>query len=274
MREFIFLRRHRRQFGREWNIIRPILLIIISLSLVSTVLADKVGINFVGGTQARGTPSPLKPTEFAGVFSQKFWNNAYEATGKLSPVADAETISVPDPDFLVTWTAPRTNTNTITPFHVGNSRMFGIEGPPDYRLGLGYLEAIASQAVTITFTNIPCEFTTEGHSFSLVVYFHLDNIDFKNKTTNDKVNVFTLTGEKTGEKTICGLQSSGSHSFAQVPEESAKDEHENTPAGNYVVFSDLTDTNLVLTAKGGFSTDGDSRAAINAIQIIPFKKSE
>ena len=62
--------------------------------------------------------------------------------------------------------------------------------------------------------------------------------------------------------------------WVQVPETSATDEHENTPAGSYVVFSHLTDTDLILTAKGGFATDGNPQAAINAIQIVPSKASE
>lgn len=181
--------------------------------------------------------------------------------------------------FLVRWIAPQTNTSPITPFHGANpfhgvsSKIMGTEGPPQYRLGLGYLEADAGQEVTVTFTNIPSQFTIGGHSFSLLVYFHLDNIDFQNQTSSDKVNVFTLKGPKVGEKTICGLQPSISKppmlGWVQVPEKSATDEHENTPAGNYVVFSHLTDTNLVLTPKGGFATDGNPQARINAIQIVP-----
>jgi hypothetical protein len=57
--------------------------------------------------------------------------------------------------------------------------------------------------------------------------------------------------------------------WVEVPETSTTDEGVNTPAGNYVVFSHLTDKDITLTATGGFASDGNPRAAINAIQIIP-----
>src|SRR5947207_3433223 len=98
-------------------------------------------------------------------------------------------------------------------------------------------------------------------------------------------SVYMLPGVRLGRRSgsvlsirYSTLNSPGSarekYPLLRTDPERLSDEHENTPAGNYVVFSDLTDTNLVLTAKGGFSTDGNSQAAINAIQIVPFEKSE
>ncbi len=253
-----------------------VLLVVLEMSLYSTATADKIGINFVGGTPQQGTPAPLKPSEIAGVFPQKSWNNAYEKNGNLSPVGHNEKgSSVSYPGFIVSWDAPATNTSPIAQFHTTAA---GTHGPPNYRLGLGYIEAVAGQAVTITFTSIPRQFTAGGHSFSLVVCFHLDNIDFRSQTSSDKVHIFTIKGAKAGGKTICGRQLSGVErpltGWVQVPEKSTTDEHEKTPAGNYVVFSHLTDTDLILTAKGGSATDKNPQAAINAIQIISSKASE
>jgi hypothetical protein len=268
MKRFFFL-------GGGRNRIPDICFVLLSLIIgavsVSPARADKVGINFVGGSQPRGTPAPIKPAELAGFFQQKFWNNAYEKSGSLSPVGDDENgSSASYTGFSVNWAAFQTNTHPIAPSLGGGS---GTEGPPDYRLGLGYLEATANQPATVTFSNIPAQFTGPGRSYSLVVYFTLDNIDFKNHTNGDKVNIFTLKGAKTGEKTICGLQPSGAKpplaGWVEVPEKSSTDEGEKTPAGNYVVFSHLTDKDITLTATGGFASDGDPRAAINAIQIIP-----
>jgi hypothetical protein len=53
------------------------------------------------------------------------------------------------------------------------------------------------------------------------------------------------------------------------PKTSTTDKGVDTPAGNYVVFSHLTDTDITLTATGGFASDGNPRAAINYIQFIP-----
>ena len=248
-----------------------LLSLMIGMSFISLAAADKVSINFVGGSQPRGTPEPIKPDELAGPFPQKFWNNAYGRNGTLSPRGDDEKgSSASYTGFSVNWTAFQTNTNPIAPFP---GRGSGTEGSPNYRLGLGYLEATANQPATVTFSNIPAQFTGAGRSYSLVVYFTLDNIDFKNHTSGDKINIFTLKGDKAGEKTICGLQPSGTKpplsGWVEVPEKSTTDEGEKTPVGNYVVFSHLTDKDITLTATGGFASDGDPRAAINAIQIIP-----
>lgn len=242
-----------------------LLCLISGILLIPPARADKIGINFVGGNQTRGTPGPIKPTELAGFFVQKFWNNAFEKSGTLSPIGDDEKgSSASYTGFSVTWTAFQTNTKAAED---------SLRGSPDNRLGLGYLDATATQPATVTLSNIPAQFTGAGRSYSLVVYFSLDNIDFKNRTSGDKVNIFTLRGSKAGERTICGVQPSGSKppltSWAEVPETSNTDEGEKTSAGNYVVFSHLMDKDLTLTATGGFASDGDPRAAINAIQIIP-----
>lgn len=238
---------------------------------VSPARADMVGINFVGGSQERGTPAPIESAELAGSFRQKFWNNTYGKSGTLVPVGDDEKgSSVSYPDFSISWVAFQTNAHPIEHSRKEEAEM---ESPPNYRLGLGYLEATAEQPATVTLSNIPDQFAGAGRSYSLVVYFTLDNVDFKNNASGDKVNIFTVKGTKIGEKTICGLQPSGTKpplvGWVAVPGKSTTDECEKTPAGNYVIFSQLTDKDITLTATGGFASDGDPRAAINAIQIIP-----
>jgi hypothetical protein len=172
--------------------------LVIALFPVTPACADKIGINFVGGSQPRGTPAPIRPDELAGPFLQKFWNNAYERSGTLSPLGDNENgSSASYTGFSVNWTAFQTNTKPIAPY-LGPG--YGIEGPPDYRLGLGYLDATANQPATVTFSNIPAQFTGAGRSYSLVVFFSLDNIDYENRIGFDKVNIFTLKGTKAGEK--------------------------------------------------------------------------
>jgi hypothetical protein len=247
------------------------LCVLLGVSFVTPAKADKIGINFVGGSQPDGTPAPIKPDELAGPFLQKFWNNAYEKSGTLSPAGDNEKgSSASYTGFSVNWTAFQTNTKPIAPY-LGPG--YGIEGPPDYRLGLGFLDATANQPATVTLTGIPAQFSGSDHSYSLVVFFSLDNVDFDNRTTSDNVNIFTVKGAKVGQRTICGLQPSGAkpplQGWVEVPETSTTDKGVDTPAGNYVVFSRLTDTDITLTATGGFASDGNSRAAINFIQIIP-----
>jgi hypothetical protein len=116
------------------------------VSFIAPAQADKIGVNFVGGSQPSGTPAPVKPDEIAGPFAQKFWNNAYEKSGTLSPVGDNEKgSSASYVGFSVNWTAFQTNTNPIAPW-LGSG--YGIEGPPDYRLTLGFLDATANQPAT------------------------------------------------------------------------------------------------------------------------------
>ncbi len=266
-KDFFFLLR-----VRQATSICSALVSVIGMFVVSSAIADRIGINFVGGSQMRGTPSPVGPAEVAGVFPQKFWNNACEKNGSLFPIGDdGKGSSASYNGFSVNWEAFQINTHPIMPSLGPKS---GTKGPPDYRLGLGYLEAAGNQPAIVRLSNIPDKFTDAGRSYSLVVYFTLDNIDFKNHTSAEKVNIFTLEGAKAGEKMICGLQPSGMKpplvGWVEVSEKSTTDEGEKTPAGNYVVFSHLTDKDVTLTARGGFASDGVPRAAINAIQIIPY----
>jgi hypothetical protein len=245
--------------------------VVVGFCLASSALADKVGINFIGGSHATGTPAPIRSDELAGPFLQKFWNNAYEKNGTLSALGDNEKgASASYAGFSVKWTAFQTNSNPIAPF-LGPG--YGKEGPPDYRLGLGFLDATANQPATVTLSGVPAQLIGTGHSYSLVVFFVLNNIDYQNGTSSDNVNVFTVKGARIGQRTICGLQPSGAkpplQGWVEVPDTSTTDKGADTPAGNYVVFSHLTDSDITLTATGGFASDGNSRAAINFIQIIP-----
>lgn len=238
------------------------------LMFTGPALADKVGINFVGGVPDAPQPAPIESDQFAGVYSstynQRFWNNAFGASGSLAPKGDAGTgTAVSYGGFSVSWSAFQTNSAPVVPYE-GNPD-YGTGGPPVYRLMLGYLDATANKPATVKVDNIPSRFTESGRSYALVVYF-------KGYNRGDKVNRFTVSGAQSGEITIYGLdkiEKTNPSSWTLVPASSNTDEGEDTPEGNYVVFSGLKNSTITLTATGAFASDGESRAAINGIQIVP-----
>lgn len=217
--------------------------------------ADAVGINFVGGSTVNGMPAPLGKDETAGFVPQRFWNNAPDAAGSLSPQGDGGGgLAVTYSGFNVTW-----------------SDNFGIRSTPiadtggNSRLMKGYLNAddTPSGRITVTVSGVPAAFTRDG--YAVIVY-----CDGDNRSAN-RVGKFTLVATNYGTKTIYVLDKADvdfAGVFQPVPAGSVSDRGGATPAGNVVIFAGLRDENFRLEVNGASTGDANSRAALNGLQIV------
>lgn len=228
------------------------------LTLTTLVRADNVGINFVGGSTANGTPSPLGSGEAAGFIAQQNWNSAQNSSGTISGLYadDGGGIGIYyGSGFAVSW-----------------SDVYGIRSTPiadgggNSRLMKGFLNSdnTISGSATITVSGVPLGYTSRG--YAVIVYFDGDN------PAADRVSKFSVNASLYGTKTLYGLDKAGvsfSGTFKQVPSSSTTDLGSGTPDGNFVIFPNLTDTSFTLTVSGGSASDGNARGALNAIQIVP-----
>src|SRR5437667_3276844 len=217
--------------------------------------ADSIGINFVGGSTVNGMPAPLGANETAGFVPQQFWNNAPGASGTIALQGDAGA-SLPAfyPDFSAMW-----------------SSAFGIRSTPitetsaNSRLMKGYLNSddTLSGKIMVTISDIPPGFTAGG--YAVIVYFDGDN------RSANRVGRYTARALNYGSRTIYGLDGSNvdfAGSFKQVPSSRTTDQGGATPDGNFIIFTGLHDENFTLEVNGTSADDLNSRAALNAIQIV------
>lgn len=231
------------------------LLAISGLLLPALARADKVGINFIGGSTVNGMPGPLASDEVAGWIPQKFWNNASDASGSLNPEGDADAgIAVFYSGFSASWADAYGIRSTPVSDAGGNSRLMK-----------GYLNSddTPTGSIVVTITNVPGVFTSAG--YAVVVYFDGDNGGAA------RVSKFTLSAPNFGQQTLYGLDKANTDfagTFKEVPGSSTSDLGGSTPDGNVLVFATLTDSAFTLTVNGASTSDLNSRAALNAIQIV------
>ncbi|MHB8520245.1 MAG: Ig-like domain-containing protein [Limisphaerales bacterium] len=227
-----------------------------ALLLAGNVHADKIGINFVGGSTVNGMPQALGSSEVAGFVPQQFWNNAAASSGTIAPEGDGG-----GGGFSVFYSG----------FHLTWSDVYGIrstpivESPGNARLMKGYLNTdnTSSGAATVTVTGVPPKLTANG--YAVILYFDGDNKTF------DRVSQFTLTAPVFGTRTLYGLDKANvdfGGTFKVVPGSSTTDQGGAPPDGNVVMFVGLNDDSFTLTVNGASASDGNSRGALNAIQLV------
>lgn len=115
----------------------------------------------------------------------------------------------------------------------------------------------------MTFTGIPAGLVASG--YAVILYFDGDNQTF------DRLSQFTLSAAGLGTKTLYGLDPANvgfAGTFKVVPGYSTADLGSATPAGNVLVFSGLKADSFTLTVSGARASDGNSRGALNAIQLV------
>src|SRR6185437_1527933 len=231
------------------------LLAISGLLSPAVARADKVGINFIGGSTVNGTPAPMAANESAGWIPQKFWNNASGSGGSINPVGDADAgISVFYSGFSASWSDSFGTRSTPVADNGGNSRLMK-----------GYLNTDDTPGgrITVTVTGVPGVFTAGG--YAVVVYFDGDNV------AAARVSGFTLTAPNFGQQTLYGLDKANTDfggTFKEVSGSSTSDLGSSTPDGNVLAFATLTDSAFTLTVNGASTSDLNPRGALNAIQIV------
>ncbi|MBI5388616.1 MAG: putative Ig domain-containing protein [Verrucomicrobia bacterium] len=245
-----------RAFSRSrLSVFRGLALFCLGSLFVSSALADKIGLNFVGGSTVNGMPAPLGSQEVAGFIPQRFWNNAQGGSGSMSPEGDGGGgISVYYSGFNASWSDNYGIRSTPVPDAGGNSRLMK-----------GYLNSddTVSGTITVNVSGVPTVLRTNG--YAVIVYFDGDNGD------SSRVGEFTLSASLYGTKVIYGLDKANVNftgTFKEVPASSTTDLGTATPDGNVAIFSGLFDAAFTLTVSGASSDDANLRGALNGIQIV------
>jgi len=191
--------------------------------------AGTVSVKFTGRGSAMG------PAEVAGVAPKANWNNAPGSSGTLALVDESGAPT----GATVTWSAESTWSVPI------------IDSPGNYRMMLGYLDALGNTPTTVTVSNLPA--SAGGYT----VYVYADGANVSSVRTG----AYQVSGPGTPASTINITDASYadfSGSFTQST----------GGAGNYAVFP-VNGTSFTLTAAPFASSDAWRRAPVNAVQIVP-----
>lgn len=241
--------------GRPGRVICVATLVAATLALYCAK-ADKIGVNFVGG---RLFSDPwLAPSDVAGYVPQAHWNNAMGPSGALSLQGDTNGPNAANyAGLTVTWSGGSGTWDTGNASAAGNNSMMN-----------GYLDGLAPNtspgltAIAVTVTNIPTRVATAG--YAVIVYFDCDNGNYF------EVNHITLNADNYGTRGVFGQDAPGANfsgTFTQVPSSSTTDLGASTPAGNFVVFSGVYDTEFNLIITPGSNNDVREEF-INGFQIV------
>jgi hypothetical protein len=228
--------------------------LITATSLPTFADGRSIGINFVGGKEGSPSGGTLAASDLAGVHGlgnpdlrQTNWNNIVQIHGAIpgtfGPLIDdsgatlATKLQVSFTGFTDVWSTP-ISANTA-----------------DERLMRGYVDTILGQA---QYSVVGIPYT----QYDLVVYVDGDNVP------RSPINDWRVAGFKANDLATLYVQDDATFNgaFVSVPPTSIADLGNNTPVGNYVVFSGLTSSSLLLTATPG--SGWNPRAPLNAFQII------
>jgi uncharacterized repeat protein (TIGR03803 family) len=195
--------------------------------------ASVISINFVGGG-VNGTPTPLGPSDSAGVVPATNWNNIAQniASGIAGVIKDD---SVSATTVNVSWTSDNTWSTQIP------------QTNPNSEMMKGYLDN-PTHDITVVISGIPYA------TYDVYVYFNDDN------TTTGTVGSYTIGARKIFGRDA-GVLFDGT--FVEANGVSATDPNAN---GNYVRFQALSGASFTLTAH---PENAGHRSPINAIQITP-----
>jgi hypothetical protein len=198
-------------------------------AVTSTLRA--VSINFVGSGTAMGA------SESAGVVAKTNWNNAANnASATALPLVD-ETGAANGSSM--TWTADSTWSLPIT------------DSPGNVRMMRGYLDNINRNPTTVNISGLPASST----GYDIYVYMDGDN-------STAKAATYQLSGSgiTTASVTVTDAANTNfSGTFTQA----------NNSAGNYVKFTAINATAFTITATPKTASNGNLRAPVNGIQVVP-----
>src|SRR5215469_7272493 len=211
------------------------LLLLLALNASSVARADSVGIKFVGGQPFFTVPAgPVTGTAGAPGLAQADWNNLSGNSGSASNVVNS---SGQMTGIALTWSSTD-----------AWQALIGAPATQDAQLMNGYLD----NTVQISATGI------NYGTYDVVVYFNGDT------PSQDRVSQFQLGSTSIfaqDNSSFCGK-------YIQVPSTSNADLGTATPAGNYVIFYNVSGSSFTLDAIPG-STLGTQRAVVNAMEIVP-----
>jgi hypothetical protein len=221
---------------------------------------DSIGFNFIGGRAAAAEPDGHTEddgiaTGVAGVPSvaQGNWNNLAGPTGTAAAGTLVGKGGQSVAGTTLTWTSA--NSWTINTADAADS---------DAALMKGYLDTTNTSSTVVSVANLPAEWSEYD------VYVYLDGDANAGRAGN-----YTITTALDGTRTATVADTANWNVAAAGGTYSRANENASdlttTPgftAGNYLVFTGLTDPNFTLTAQGSLAGASPPRAPINAIQVV------
>jgi hypothetical protein len=205
-----------------------------------------ISIDFVGGRPSddagvTGTVA-MAASESAGVKPATHWNSAAGATGTLAALT-LETGNATEASF--SW-----NGSNIKTWTLGST-----DAPGNVRMMNGYLDPLATSApLTIQVAGLPAPMSS---GYDVYVYCYGDVPEGDTRNYQYKIGSTTYSVKQPGPS---AMTFSG---FTLASEADA-----GAPAGNYVVFRNLTGDTFTLIALPGTSGWAVERAPVNGIQIV------
>jgi len=195
--------------------------------------ATAISINFVGG----GTS--LTPADVAGVVPKPNWNNL-TTNSSSTPVAlvneDGNATTA-----AITWSAYSLETTPIP------------NTPANFTMMQGYLDDANASTTTVTVSGIPAA----PHGYLIYVYGN-----GLNPGATRSAN-YTVAAPGVENRTIMFTDPASAYFSGTFNRVTATN-----PDGNYMVFS-IPGTSFTLTATPTTASDGNPRAPVNGIQIVP-----
>ena len=180
-------------------------------------------------------------TELAGIAATTNWTSLSNAVGSASGLTDnsgANTGASVSWNCSNTWTDPVANT------------------AGDYKMMRGYLDTSSTSGATVTVTNIPTTYQSSG--YDVIVYCDGDN------GAENRVGQYTIAGQSIYVLDMGGANYGGFY----VQGSSSSDQGTLTSVGNFVRFSNLTNSGFTLTTTPGTTSGSNKRAPVNGMQIV------
>jgi hypothetical protein len=141
----------------------------------------------------------------------------------------------------------------------------------------GYIDTNDTSVTSVTVSGLPEALTAEP--YAVILYFDGDN------GTQTRVGRYTLSGATSGNTTLWGRDPAstnfnGAYVLGATPIDplpgatGAGLDNQGTaagtvPAGNYMLFPEVSGSTFTLSAQASVSSGTTNRAGINGIQIVP-----
>jgi hypothetical protein len=225
----------------------------------SSLRSYSIGLHFGADEVSGANTSTLASNSVAGVPSvmQANWNNLKTATGTNVTNIVSDYIDNTSSTTLVSvsWSSP--NTWSTTGRGEENN---AFPAGPDHALMTGYLDTVSAGTTTVTISNLPPVLTAHGYS---VYVYAMGSVVGRSGGYRilDAGTGAVLTGY------LFATATSNMVNYVQAPVSI-------NPAapgvGNYMVFSGLTASNIMVqaTTANGLGGSGTPRAPIQAIQLV------
>jgi hypothetical protein len=211
------------------------------------------GLNFAGDPALSATQT-LTEVDTAGFIAQRLWNNASGVSGQLKLETDPEGgIGIFYTSFIAQWQGFETASVNIT------------AGLANQKMMKGGITGVTGRPAVVQITGIPWGLTNA--SYALLVYCDAPD------NTSDAVVKCTLDSGGRTETLYFKSPANTSYagSYTRAPFNSSADVGPQTPAGNVIIFRNLSAGDAAIALEPGESTP-NAVVGLTGLQLVPMPK--